>query len=76
MTDSKETRIQAAIAAVRSKQVPSLRQAAILFDVPRATLTQRFAGKHKDHVTANRPVQRLYPEEEASVIKALEQMDA
>ncbi|KAL2155941.1 hypothetical protein VTH82DRAFT_683 [Thermothelomyces myriococcoides] len=74
--DDKETRIQAAIAAVRAGDVPSLRQAAKLFDVPRGKLTDRFNGM-KDRRTAQQPHQRLSPEEEESIVKAaMAQLDS
>ncbi|KXX82291.1 Pogo transposable element with ZNF domain [Madurella mycetomatis] len=74
--NDQERRIQDAIAAFRSKQVPSLRQAARLFDIPPSTLSDRYAGRHKDHATAKQPSQRLSPQEEDSIVKAVEQLDA
>ena len=43
-TEDTEERIQAAIAALKSKAIPSVRKAALKFDVPRSTLQDRLAG--------------------------------
>ena len=55
-TDEKtqrERRIQLAIKAFRAGKVPSIRQAAIYFDVPRGTLQNRYASRHLDHAVAH-----------------------
>jgi hypothetical protein len=70
-----EQRIQLAIAAVDAKEVRSLRQAALLFNVPRSTLGSRFKGR-LTHQAAAQHLQRLTPAEEDSIVKAIYQLDA
>ncbi|KAI8953439.1 hypothetical protein F4801DRAFT_133439 [Xylaria longipes] len=60
--------IQKAIAAIRSKEITSVREAARLFRVPRSTLQHRLAGA-KSHAEAMEPYQRLTAAEEASIAK-------
>jgi len=74
--DDQEARIQAAIAAIQAKQVPSARQAAMLFSVPRSTLQDRLSGKRKANKTSKQHLQRLSVEEEEALVKAVYQLDA
>ncbi|GAB1311934.1 hypothetical protein MFIFM68171_02144 [Madurella fahalii] len=75
-SDTRESQIQLAIAALRAKKVSSIRKAASLFGVPRGTLQDRFNGKHLPPTMAYHPEQRLTPAEEDSVVKAVSQLDA
>ncbi|KAK3934642.1 hypothetical protein QBC46DRAFT_215972, partial [Diplogelasinospora grovesii] len=70
-----EDRIQLAIKALNAGQVPSVRQAAHLFSVPRSTLQLRVNGKpaRKDSKVH---MQRLNPQEANSIEKAIYQLDA
>ena len=70
-----EKRIQLAIAAINDKKVPSIRKAALIYDVPRTTLQDRFRGG-QTHQIAAQHLQRLSPEEEDSIVKAIYQLDA
>jgi hypothetical protein len=74
--DDQEARIQAAITALNNHDVPSVRQAATLFDVPRSTLQDRFAGRRQANKTSKQHMQRLTVQEEDSVVKAVYQLDA
>ncbi|RYC55276.1 hypothetical protein CHU98_g10934 [Xylaria longipes] len=69
----KEGQIQKAIAAIRSKEITSVREAARLFRVPRSTLQHRLAGA-KSHAEAMEPYQRLTAAEEASIVRVALQM--
>ena len=68
--------MQLALKALRAGEVASIRKAAILFDVNRCTLTNRFNGRHGPTTEAHAHEQRLSLEEEDSVIKAVSQLDA
>jgi ABC-type methionine transport system ATPase subunit len=73
---TQEQQIQHTIAALESKTVASIRQAADIFDVPRTTLQDRFSRKRRPVTTAHSAEQRLTPEEEDTVVKAVYQLDA
>jgi hypothetical protein len=68
-----EQRIQLAIQAIQSHVEPSVRSAAKTFDVPRTTLQHRITGMlaNKD---SKQYMQRLTPEEEASICRVTLQM--
>jgi hypothetical protein len=74
-SDRKEQRILAAIAAYNAQEISSLRQAAKLFDVPVSTLHDRYSRKHKANKVSKQHLQRLSPEEEEAVVKAIYQLD-
>ena len=61
-----EERLQLAIAAINDGTVPSVRQAANLFGVPRSTLRSRLDGS-QSHNTAYQRYQRFSAAEEASI---------
>ena len=65
-----ETRIQLVIVAIYSKKVPSIRQVALLYDIPRLILYNWFQGG-QSHQTAAQHLQRLLPEEELSIVKVI-----
>ncbi|AEO64238.1 uncharacterized protein THITE_2038211, partial [Thermothielavioides terrestris NRRL 8126] len=49
----------------------SLRQAALLFDIPFTTLFDRFNGYTTTYQAATQRFQRLTPKEEESLVKAI-----
>jgi len=73
-TEDTEERIQAAIAALKSKAIPSVRKAALKFDVPRSTLQDRLAGVQPIKIS-KQSMQRLTPEEEDSVVRTIQQLE-
>jgi hypothetical protein len=68
-----EQRVQLAIQAIQSHAELSVRSAAKTFDVPRTTLWHRIAGMlaNKD---SKQHIQRLTPEEEASIRRVILQI--
>jgi hypothetical protein len=72
-TDDPETRIQEAITALRSGSSKSIRQAADTFDVPRSTLQDRLRGLRPNKIS-KQGMQRLTPEEEDSIDRAVHQL--
>ena len=71
--DDPEVRMQAAIAALRSGGSKSIRHAANTFDVPRSTLQDRLRGL-KPNKVSKQCMQRLTPEEEDSISRAIHQL--
>ncbi|EAQ88274.1 hypothetical protein CHGG_04893 [Chaetomium globosum CBS 148.51] len=69
-------RIQAAIAALRANKAPSIRQAAIAFNIPLTTLHDRFTGRHESNRKSKQVMQRLSLAEEDIIVKAACQLDA
>lgn len=74
-TDSTETRIQLALDAYRSQKVPSLNQAAKLFNVPPSTLKHRNHGR-RSAKESQQAQQRLSVAEEQSIKLCILQMAA
>ena len=72
-TEDTEERIQAAIAALKSKAVPSVRKAALKFNVPRSTLQDRLAGVQPIKIS-KQSMQRLTPEEEDAIVRTIQQL--
>jgi hypothetical protein len=72
---SDEDRLQLALHAYATGKVPSVRQAAYAFRIPRSTLQLRIHGKpaRKD---SKKHLQRLTTQEEDSIEKAVYQLDA
>ena len=68
-----ESRIQAAIEALRSGTTPSLRKAAVTYDVPRTTLQHRLAGMQPNKIS-KQCMQRLTPEEESAIERTIQQL--
>jgi hypothetical protein len=70
-----ESKIQAAIEALQSGAFPSVRQAAYAFNIPKSTLHARIHGR-LPHKVAHEAQQRFSNAEEASIAKAVYQMDS
>jgi hypothetical protein len=68
-----EQRIQAAIAALKSKTILSVRQAAATFSIPRSTLQGHLAGLQPNK-TSKTGMQRLTPEEEGAIERTVQQL--
>jgi len=69
-----EDRLQLAIEALNSGQIPSIRKAAAIFDIPCSTLKDRVRGcvtRQQSQVTSR----KLRPTEEAALIQWVESMD-
>ncbi len=69
-----ENRIQLAVEALKSGQIPSIRKAAAAFDVPFSTLKGRLQGRipRQESQATHR---KLSPTEEAALIQWIESMD-
>ena len=70
---TQEERIQLAIKALQDGTIPSQRQAALIYNVPRGTLQHRFHGR-RSAKEYNQSQQRLSVQEEASIKRCIATM--
>jgi hypothetical protein len=71
---TREDRINAAIKAIREKQVSTIREASRTFSIPNTTLQERLKGA-QPHSIAHISSQRLTVPEEAAIGKTARQME-
>jgi transposase len=71
---SDEERLEQAIEAYRKGKMPSIRQAALAFEVPYSTLRDRLSKTHQSDKAFKQTQQRLSPAKEETIIRTIEQL--
>ena len=64
-----EEKIQEAIKGIKEGTFPSIRRAALFFEIPESTLRRRYNGMKKTRIEGHVAQQLLTVEEEASVVR-------